>query len=129
MVFSWMIIHGTVYATINCHDQKFSPCYKASTLGSVPQAAVSAWIYKTQSPTAACAPPVNGDFCCKGNPCNPPKDLLLGSQYSNTEMQYSHFVCTFPEPPIGKRVSGSVFRHHFAIQTVSIYTITQSFLC
>ena len=121
--FSWIVFYGTVSAATNCHDRKVSLCYETSQLGSNTGTAVSA---RTDR---ACASPDNGDLCCQNRPCTPNLEFLLPHQNLNAQNQSILFAVNRTEPPVGKPVSGSVFKHHSVIQTVSIYTITQSFLC
>ena len=121
--FSWIVFYGTVSAATNCHDRKFSLCYETSQLGSNTGTAVSA---RTDR---ACATPGNGLVCCNEKQCSTKKEFPLGPQSPNNQNQSIHLEYTWTEQTPQRIISGSVFRHHITIQTISIYTITQSFLC
>jgi hypothetical protein len=127
IIFSWMIIHGTVYATINCHDQKFSSCHRADSPEPQTVTILSGWIYELSM--GGCVSPGNREICCKKAPCTTQSQFLLGSQTPNTEKHYTPFIYPYPEAPSIEPVPGVILKHHPAVQNIPIITITQSFLC
>lgn len=129
ILFSWIIISGTVYTSTKCLDQGFCPCDQASFLGSNTATSISICAYNSQYSTVFSFAAGKKDFCCKDKTYESEEKVFLRTQNSNFQKQFVNFVHTSPGPLNKERALGPIFDHHETIQTISIYTINQSFLC
>ncbi len=129
ILFSWVIVIGTVCADTKCRDRGYNSCCQAGSLDSKTETYNSISVYDFQY--LANFPFAGGknQFCCKDKNCKSEGKIFLKTQNSSFQNQAVNFVYTHPKPLNKDRASGPVFTHHKTIQTISIYTITQSFLC
>ena len=129
ILFSWIIIFGSVYANTNCHDQRLSLCHKTSPLDLKTETSVAACVYNSQDSTVFSSAAGKKDFCCKDKICKSEGQLFLRTQNSNFQKQSLDFVYTHPRFLNKDRALSSIFDHHKTIQTISIYIIIESLLC
>jgi len=129
ILFSWILIFGSVHANTNCHEQGYNLCFQTGSSVLNTETTVSSCIYKFQDSTIFSAATGKKDFCCKDKVCKSEGQLFLQTQNSNFQKQSVNFVYTHPKFLNKNKALSAVFDHHKTILTISIYTIIQSFLC
>jgi len=129
ILFSWIIVSGTVYTDTKCRDQGYSLCDQTGSPASKAETSISTCAYSFQYLTIFSFAAEKKDFCCKDRICGSPETLFLRTQNTNFQKQSVNFVYARPMPLNKAKALNPIFVHHKSIQTISIYTITQSFLC
>ena len=104
-------------------------CFQAGSSDLNTETTVSSCIYKFQDSTIFSAVSGKKDFCCKDKVCKSEGQFFLQTQNSNFQKQSVNFVYTHSKFLNKNKALSAVFDHHKTIQTISIYTIIQSFLC
>ncbi len=129
VVFSWILIFGSDHANTNCHEQEYNLCLETGSTVLNTETTVSNCIINFHDSAIFSAAAGKKDFCCKEKLCKSEGRLFLRTQNSSFQKQSINFVYTYLEFMNKNRSLNAVFDHHKTIQTISIYTITQSFLC
>ena len=129
ILFSWIIVSGTVYADTRCRAQGSDLCCQTFPQGSKTTTSISNYTYDSQSSTILPLAAGKNQFCCKDKICKSEGEFFLRTQNANFQKQAVAFSYNPPEPLNGYRTINPVFAQYKTIQTISIYTITQAFLC
>lgn len=129
ILFSWIIVSGTAYTDTKCRDQGYNPCCQTCLQGSKTETFSSISAYDSQYSTIFSFAAGKNQYCCKDRICKSGGEFFLRTQNSNFQKQAVNFVYTRPKSLNRDRALNPIFIHHKTIQTISIFTITQSFLC
>ncbi len=129
LLFSWIVIFGTVYANANCHVQGYSRCAGAGDFEITSEGPASGFPYEFQCGTVFSFSPETNELCCRGEFCQSEGKLLTGTHYPKIKKQSDDIVSDFPRPPNKGKALNVIFGRHKTDKTIPIYTLTQSFLC
>lgn len=127
---AFILFSGTVYCNIQCSDQ--GGCYTCRTIplnsGFIPL--YSTWDDDVTHPSLISCADKTKEICCKDCLCTSDTSVLLRSQKTNTPQKNIGPGSALPRDSINKEhVPSLFFTHHPPLQTASIYTLIQSFLC
>ncbi len=129
ILFSWIILFGTVYANPDCCDLVSNLCFNSNSMSSNDEASISNCIYEFQDSTHHIFAAAKEDFCCKNKACEYKGKIFYGNQNSKIQMQFTDYVNTDPTPCNKNKIISLIFNQYKFSQTISIYILTQSFLC
>lgn len=125
---AFVLLSGTVYFYTECSDQSARFTCQTTPLETGPNPLYSTWDNDAAPVLTSCTS--TKGFCCKDGLCMSDTSVLLRNQKTNIQPKNIGPGSALPRDSIDKEhVPSLFFTHHPPLQTVSIYTLIQSFLC
>lgn len=127
---AFVLLSGTVYCYIECSDQSGRFTCQTTPLEKGPIPLYSTWGNDVTHPVLTSCTDSTKGICCKDGLCMSDTSVLLRNQKPNIRPKNIGPGSALPRDFIDKEhVPSLFFTHHPPLQTVSIYTLIQSFLC
>jgi hypothetical protein len=128
ILFLWIIISGTAYTKSNCGDSEKSRPYSAHSFFSKIETGISSCAYDFHCRGQLHTTSNKKNSCCKNKQCSRDSEFFLNTHYPKIQTASIPFVFTSQSQPDNWAFSPA-FVQHKTRQFISIYTLTQSFLC
>jgi len=128
ILFLWIIISGTAYTKSNCCDLEKSQFYSVDSFFSKIETDISSCAYNSHCWGRLYTTSSKKDSCCKKKECSHDSEFFLYTQNPKIQTASIPFVIT-SQRQLDNRALRPVFDQHKARQSISIYTLIQSFLC
>ena len=128
ILFLWIIISGTAYPKSNCCDLEKSQFYSVDSFFSKIETDISSCAYNSHCWGRLSTTSSKKDSCCKKKECSHDSEFFLYTQNPKIQTASIPFVIT-SQRQLDNRALRPVFDQHKARQSISIYTLIQSFLC
>ena len=128
ILFLWIIISGTAYPKSNCCNLENSRSCSAHSCFSKIETDISSCAYNSHCWGRLYTTPSKKDSCCKKKECSHDSEFFLYTQNPKIQTASIPFVIT-SQRQLDNRALRPVFDQHKARQSISIYTLIQSFLC
>jgi hypothetical protein len=128
ILFLWIIISGTAYTKSNCDDSENSRSYSAHSFFLKIETDISNCAYTPHCWGELSTNSSKKDSCCKKKECLRDSEFFLNTQNSKIQTASIPFVFA-NQRQLDKRALRPVLGQHKTRQSISIYTLIQSFLC
>jgi len=128
ILFLWIIISGSAYPKSNCCDLEKSQFYSVDSFFSNIETDISSCEYNSHCWGRLSTTSSKKDSCCKKKKCSRDSESFLNTQNHRIQTASILFVIT-SQRQLDNRALRPVFDQHKARQSISIYTLIQSFLC
>jgi len=125
-LFTGILLFGAVYAGTNCPDVTDRIFCQTNDFSTGADTSFLPGTYRAYDGEFTCSAANKRDFCCTKKPCNSKATPFLNTHFQNLSvtlivtgqrpLNRDIQLCPVPDP-------------YNTIPTVSIYTLTQSFLC
>lgn len=129
ILFSWIIISGTAYTSTKCDDSGYSLCCINSSLSSKTETVISSCANNFHCWSILSNTSNKKDFCCKKKECTSGGNPFLSIQNPGFQIHFINFVYKGQRPQNNNKALSPIFIQYKTRQSISIYTLTQSFLC
>jgi hypothetical protein len=128
ILFLGIIISGTAYTKSNCCDSEKSQSYSAHSFFSKIETDISSCAYNSHCWGRLSTTSSKKDSCCKKKECSRDFEFFLNTQNPKIQTASIPFVIT-SQRQLDNKSLHPVFVQHKTRQSISIYTLIQSFLC
>jgi hypothetical protein len=128
ILFLWIIISGTAYPKSNCCNLENIRSCSAHSFFSKIDADISSCAYNSHCWGESSTNSSKKESCCKKKECLRDSEFFLNTQNPKIQTASIPFVFT-SQRQLDKRALHPVFVQHKKRQSISIYTLIQSFLC
>jgi hypothetical protein len=128
ILFLGIIISGTAYTKSNCCDSEKSRSYSAHSFFSKIETDISSCAYNSHCWGRLYTTSSKKESCCKKKECSRDSEFFLNTQNPKIQTASIPFVFT-SQRQLDNRALRPVFVQHKTRQSISIYTLIQSFLC
>lgn len=128
ILFLWIIISGTAYPKSNFCSLENSRSCSAHSFFSKIETDISSCAYNSHCWGRLSTTSSKKDNCCKKKECSRDSEFLLNTQNLKIQTAFIPFVFTNQRQQ-DNRALLPAFGQHKTRQSISIYTLIQSFLC
>jgi len=128
ILFLWIIISGTAYTKSNCCDSEKSQSYSAHSFFSKIETDISSCVHNSHCWGQLYTTSSKKNSCCEKKECSRNSEVFLNTQNHRIQTVSIPFVIT-SQRQLDNRALRPVFAQHKTRQSISIYTLIQSFLC
>ena len=128
ILLSWIVFSGTAYTNSKCGDAGSRQCCSASALSSKIDTFISSCSNTSQCAMLFFYTPKKDGCCCEKQ--EDASQRLFFFNIQNPNFHITSFHCVFSgQRYLNNKPLRSVFEQYKTRQSISIYTLVQSFLC